>query len=75
MLGKLMELNISSVIIEGGAFTINQFIQQNLWDEARVFTAPLALNEGIPSPSLPCSAFKKENIGKDILNIYFNFDL
>jgi diaminohydroxyphosphoribosylaminopyrimidine deaminase/5-amino-6-(5-phosphoribosylamino)uracil reductase len=75
MLGKLMELNISSVIIEGGAFTINQFIQQNLWDEARVFTAPLALNEGIPSPSLPCSAFKIEKIGEDILNIYFNFDL
>jgi diaminohydroxyphosphoribosylaminopyrimidine deaminase/5-amino-6-(5-phosphoribosylamino)uracil reductase len=75
MLGKLMELNISSVIIEGGAFTINQFIQQNIWDEARVFTAPLTLNKGIPSPSLPCSVVKKENIGEDILNIYFNFDL
>ena len=75
MLGKLMELNISSVIIEGGAFTINHFIQQNIWDEARVFTAPLTLNKGIPSPSLLCSELKKENIGKDILNIYFNFDL
>jgi diaminohydroxyphosphoribosylaminopyrimidine deaminase/5-amino-6-(5-phosphoribosylamino)uracil reductase len=75
MLEKLMELNISSVIIEGGAFTINQFIQQNIWDEARVFTAPLTLDKGIPSPSLLCSAFKKENIGEDILNIYFNFDL
>jgi diaminohydroxyphosphoribosylaminopyrimidine deaminase/5-amino-6-(5-phosphoribosylamino)uracil reductase len=75
MLGKLMELNISSVIIEGGAFTINHFIQQNIWDEARVFTAPLTLNKGIPSPSLLCTVLKKENIGKDILNIYFNFDL
>ena len=31
----LYKHQIQSVIIEGGAYTLNQFIEQNIWDEAR----------------------------------------
>lgn len=58
---------IQSIIVEGGAQILNTFIQAGLWDEARVFTAPIALNElypadsvpdpvGVPAPVLPATA-------------------
>jgi len=37
ILNHLRRLNIQSVIIEGGTSTIQKFIDNNLWDEARVF--------------------------------------
>lgn len=74
ILQKLKELNISSVIVEGGAFTINQFIQQNIWDEARVFTAPQTLVEGIASPMINRTFFQQQKIGNDTLTTYLNLD-
>ena len=41
---------ISSIIIEGGQKTLNHFIQNQLWDEARVFRPSVFLGEGIPKP-------------------------
>lgn len=46
----LYELQIMSVVIEGGAQTIQHFIQANLWDEARIFSSDSFLGEGIPAP-------------------------
>lgn len=51
LLGKLYELQIQSVIIEGGRFTLQQFIDQNLWDEAIIFKNPsLILENGTKAP-------------------------
>ena len=33
LMAKLVELQIQSVIIEGGSNTLQQFIDENLWDE------------------------------------------
>jgi len=51
ILDKLYELQIQSVIIEGGRFTLQQFIDQNLWDEAVIFKNPnLNLENGTKAP-------------------------
>ena len=42
--------NIQSLIVEGGSKTIQGFIDSDLWDEARIFTSPKVLNEGIKKP-------------------------
>ena len=41
-----------SLIVEGGATLLQHFIEQGLWDEARVFVAPNCLEEGILAPTL-----------------------
>ncbi len=41
---------IQSLIIEGGSITINHFLEANLWDEARIFTAPIILEKGVAAP-------------------------
>ncbi len=50
---KLYENQIQSVLIEGGAFTLNQFIGAGLWDEAMVIkNENLLLENGTQAPQL-----------------------
>jgi diaminohydroxyphosphoribosylaminopyrimidine deaminase/5-amino-6-(5-phosphoribosylamino)uracil reductase len=50
MLQDLHQRNILSLIVEGGSATLQRFVDAGLWDEARIFTAPMVFNEGIPAP-------------------------
>ncbi|GAA4238058.1 bifunctional diaminohydroxyphosphoribosylaminopyrimidine deaminase/5-amino-6-(5-phosphoribosylamino)uracil reductase RibD [Postechiella marina] len=68
----LFSKNISSVIIEGGKKTLQTFIDENLWDEARVFTGESEFKKGIKAPKLTGRLSKTENIKNDILKIYKN---
>jgi diaminohydroxyphosphoribosylaminopyrimidine deaminase/5-amino-6-(5-phosphoribosylamino)uracil reductase len=43
---------ISAVLIEGGPFTLNEFIKSDLWDEANVCVSKASLKEGIKAPIL-----------------------
>ena len=52
MLEILHKKNIQSVIVEGGATLLNQFITTNLWDEARLITGSVNMYEGIATPTI-----------------------
>lgn len=53
MLNALYSLNIQSVLIEGGARLLQSFIDEGLWDEARIITnEELIINNGLPAPFL-----------------------
>ena len=52
LLSYLYSINIQSIIIEGGTITLQKFIDENLWDEARIFTSPRKINYGIKAPVL-----------------------
>lgn len=53
ILDALCELRIQSVLVEGGAHTLQSFIDENSWDEARVITnESLMIPGGIPAPTL-----------------------
>ena len=62
--------HINSVIIEGGAQTLQTFINENLWDEARVFTGDMWLKDGIKAPIFSGELISEERIINDTLNIY-----
>jgi diaminohydroxyphosphoribosylaminopyrimidine deaminase/5-amino-6-(5-phosphoribosylamino)uracil reductase len=44
---------IQSLIVEGGASTLQSFLDQELWDEIRVETAPITVADGTRAPQLP----------------------
>ena len=71
---KLFQHQIQSVIIEGGAQTLQTFIDANLWDEARVFIGDCTFEKGVKAPIMNTSPFKKEKIGTDELLIIRNYD-
>lgn len=63
ILEKLYELQTQSIIIEGGRFTLQQFIDQNLWDEAVIFINPnLNLKNGTKAPDFNFNPEKTENL-------------
>ena len=66
-------MKIMSVMIEGGAILIQSFIDEGIWDEARVITnSKLILKAGIPSPILTDAIIKsEESIGDDTIKNYF----
>lgn len=68
----LFKRNINSVIIEGGSKTLQTFIDENLWDEARIFTGTSTFKEGVKSPKISGRLISEENIINDILKIYKN---
>ncbi|HEY9184291.1 MAG TPA: bifunctional diaminohydroxyphosphoribosylaminopyrimidine deaminase/5-amino-6-(5-phosphoribosylamino)uracil reductase RibD [Salegentibacter sp.] len=68
----LFSLEIQSVIIEGGAKTLQTFIDADLWDEARVFTGKIQLQKGIKAPVFSEKIISEKNIGCDNLKIYIN---
>ncbi len=66
----LFKNNVTSVIIEGGAKTLQRFIDENLWDEARIFSGNTLFNTGVKAPKLKGQLILETQIHSDILKIY-----
>lgn len=63
----LYKRKIQSVIIEGGTYTLQQFINQGLWDEARVFKAKRVFEKGIRAPRLEGNLISSHDVMGDTL--------
>lgn len=72
ILQKLHALKIQSIIIEGGSQTLNSFLDQNCWDEARIFIAPKNFKSGISAPTIQGELMESKSIFEDQLKIYKN---
>ncbi|GAA4282399.1 bifunctional diaminohydroxyphosphoribosylaminopyrimidine deaminase/5-amino-6-(5-phosphoribosylamino)uracil reductase RibD [Gaetbulibacter aestuarii] len=68
----LFKKNINSVIIEGGAKTLQTFIDENLWDEARVFIGNSRFQTGVKAPVFSGHCISETKIKDDILKVYSN---
>ena len=73
MVHILYKYGLQFVIIEGGRYTLQNFIDAGLWDEARVFIGNVNLNEGIKAPVLS-GKFKVKTIKEDQLKLYYSHD-
>ncbi|WP_316741247.1 bifunctional diaminohydroxyphosphoribosylaminopyrimidine deaminase/5-amino-6-(5-phosphoribosylamino)uracil reductase RibD [Pedobacter antarcticus] len=69
---QLYLMDIQSIIIEGGAHILEQFITSGLWDEARVFTGTDSWQTGTLSPQINGNITSLTTIDKDQLTIYTN---
>ncbi len=74
MLNQLYQRNIQSILIEGGAITIQHFIDSGLWDESRVITnTKMLIDKGVPAPEVTNFILEKqETIEKDLVSYYKN---
>jgi diaminohydroxyphosphoribosylaminopyrimidine deaminase / 5-amino-6-(5-phosphoribosylamino)uracil reductase len=68
---ELHKRKIQSIIIEGGAATLQHFINQGLWDEARVFKTKRVFEKGIPAPHVQGNLFSEHDVMGDALFTYF----
>lgn len=74
ILNDLQQRNIQSLLVEGGAALLRDFIQQGLWDEARVFTGNTNFGQGIPAATLPGFPVEQFKLDQDLLQIYKNHE-
>lgn len=68
----LYDRQIQSLIVEGGAQVLQQFISEGLWDEARIFVGKSQFSEGIKAPLLQEPWESVHNVEGDYLFIYKN---
>ncbi|GIV32024.1 MAG: riboflavin biosynthesis protein RibD [Saprospiraceae bacterium] len=52
LMTKLYEQRITSLLVEGGATTLQHFIQHQLWDEVWIFSGQVQIDDGIPAPEI-----------------------
>ena len=50
---KMYQLNIQSVIVEGGKNTLEKFMAAGLWDEARILVGNQTWGKGLSAPNIP----------------------
>jgi diaminohydroxyphosphoribosylaminopyrimidine deaminase/5-amino-6-(5-phosphoribosylamino)uracil reductase len=73
ILTNLYERNIQSVLVEGGAQTLQEFLNKGLWDEIRCFVAPIHFGAGLAAPTWPSPLTgSSQFIGQDKLVTVFN---
>ena len=73
ILHSLFELNIQSVLIEGGSKTLQSFIDAGLWDEARIITnEEMMIENGIAAPELYGAVLEnQERYFSDLISYYW----
>lgn len=72
IMNALYQLSVQSVLVEGGSFLLQSFIDENSWDEARVITnETLEIGSGLPAPILKGqSLMASETIASDHIRYY-----
>lgn len=63
---------IQSIIIEGGPTMLQSFIDQNLWDEAHIYTGQICFESGVKAPIFNNSPAKFDQFYNSELRIYRN---
>lgn len=68
----IYQLNIQSVLVEGGARLLQSFIDEDMWDEIRVIkNEKLIVNSGLGSPEFESSnVYEEMKISDDSIKIY-----
>ncbi|KFE99885.1 riboflavin biosynthesis protein RibD [Chryseobacterium formosense] len=73
MLKKLYEFQIQSIIVEGGSFVLQQFIDANLWDETIIIkNKNLILENGTKAPNFENNPFEIKDFRDNIIEFYKN---
>jgi len=74
MANALYRMNIQSVLVEGGAYLLQSFIDEGVWDEARLITnEKLSIGSGLAGPQLKNALLEgSEQIFSDVIRTYRN---
>ena len=64
--------NLQSIIIEGGTKTLQTFVDEDIWDQAHVYTGKMSLENGIKAPIFNIKPHTIKSIKDTSLCIYKN---
>jgi diaminohydroxyphosphoribosylaminopyrimidine deaminase / 5-amino-6-(5-phosphoribosylamino)uracil reductase len=72
LLNALYRMDIQSVLVEGGSYLLQSFIDEQMWDEGRVITnQELSVGTGLPAPVLKEHMLEsEEHVFSDAIRVY-----
>ncbi len=70
ILQYLYDHEIQSLIVEGGAQTLQSFIDKGLWDEVMIFTGDVSFGNGLRAPQFDGTLKERFQIDNNELSIY-----
>jgi len=73
VLQRLYELEIQSVVVEGGEKLLTSFIEADLWDEARIFIGNKYFKQGVKAPEFNFIPEEEIWLEDTLLKIYYRF--
>lgn len=71
LLNELAQQSLTHLTVEGGIQVLQQFIDADLWDEARQWIGHRYLSEGLPAPVLPQAPQQVISLANDQLLIHY----
>jgi len=74
ILSELYKRGIQSLFVEGGRFLLNQLIELNMWDEARVLIGDKMFIKGVSAPNIHGTPTYSKSYIDDKLLIFNNFN-
>ena len=74
ILEQVYQRGIFRILVEGGAKTIQKFIDSNNWDEARIITSIKPLFGGIKAPYISGKITESFKIQHDTISIMLRID-
>lgn len=75
ILSAIYKLGLLSVIVEGGKYTLEQFIDRDLWDEARILSGTTMMEKGTKAPEIDGILQENFDFGKDRVQFIRNKSL
>lgn len=72
ILSELYQRKVQSVLVEGGAYTLQQFIDSGLWDEARIFSGTGIFGSGTRAPRITGTVAATEFLDDNKLTVLLN---
>jgi diaminohydroxyphosphoribosylaminopyrimidine deaminase/5-amino-6-(5-phosphoribosylamino)uracil reductase len=72
ILSILFKKNIKSILVEGGKTLLDEFIQEQLWDEVWQYTGANNIDKGIQAPILNTKASHSFFINTDKIEVFLN---
>lgn len=70
LMSELHKRNIRSLLVEGGAALLTQFIDSGRWDEARVIHGPAVFGGGTVAPKLTTAPAAQQPVGVDTITLH-----
>lgn len=72
VLDALRKKNRATLLVEGGAMVLQQFLVAGQWDELRIIENPRPIGDGVEAPKIPAGAMLRERyqVGDDNVSVY-----
>lgn len=72
ILNDLYSRGIQSVLVEGGAHILKQFLEEKAWDEAVILVSDQERKTGIKAPWVGIRSTREERSGNDTIKYFYN---